>query len=170
MRKSRVVLINVSFVFIETILAFFINVLLFDCMYIYGGTEGTFIEWFQNRVITVILLPCIIAVYCVLMYFAAKKEMISGITFTINAILNAIICIPVLSFCLPGPFSHGAFVPFDERTLLNRFREIVCGISFFVLLVFNVISVFYIIRSCDYNQVDDIRKSHSPIEPTHPFK
>lgn len=142
-------IIDFSFVFAETLLTVFINVLLFICMAINGGTEGTFREWFQNRIPIVLLLPCAIALYGIIMYLVIKNNKINGISFSINAVLNAIVCIPVLSFCLPGPFSPGAFVPFDERTLLNRFREIICIVSFLMLFILNIVSAVLEIRVRD---------------------
>ena len=155
--KKMKFLTSSAFILIETVLTFVINIFLLVCLYVHGGTESTFREWFQYRINIVILLPCVISLYGVLMYFAVKKNKISGITFTINAIINAVIFIPVLIFSLPGPFSSGAFVPFNERILLNRFREIICLVSFLILLIFNIISAVYMHRSRHRNQVSNTK-------------
>lgn len=153
--KKCVFLTNSAFILIETILVILINIFLLICLYIHGGTEGTFREWFQYRANIVILLPCAIAIYSILMCIATKKNKISGITFTINAIINAIIFIPVLSFTIPGFFRPEIYFPFNESTLLYIFRKIVCVVSYLILLLFNIISTVHILRSRHHNQVSN---------------
>lgn len=149
MKKVYHIITNISFILTEAILIFIINALLFGCMYINGGTEATFSEWFQNRIYILMLLPSAMAIYSVLIYFAIKKNKVGYIGLVTSGIISIIISIPVLSFCLPGPFIPSAFVPFDERTLLNRFREIICIISYLILLILNFISAVLAIRARD---------------------
>lgn len=155
LRKKYNFLTNLAFILIESILVILVNICLLICLYIHGGTEGTFSEWFQYRAVIVIILPCAIAIYGVIMCIATKKK-ISVITFTINAIINFIIFIPVLSFSIPGFFRPEIYLPFYESTLLYIFRKIVCVVSFSIVLFFNIISAVHTICLRHQSQASNI--------------
>ena len=150
MKKTYVILINFVFIMIETILVILINACLFDFLYYYDP-ESTFCEWFHNRTFSLILLPFAFTIYGGIMCFAIKKNKIGGVGLAINSIFNFATCLPLCMVVMSNFVSVFFSSQSNEIASLERFRGIICIISYLVLLVFNILSTVHIINNRSQN-------------------